>query len=72
MRFPAVNDMKNFHCGIGWWKNLTEKNIPQKPKKRRQKATKPVIIKPVDKRRTEQGFRNKLKKERMYWLFKGC
>ena len=72
MKFPAVDDMKVFHVGAGWWKNLTEK-YPQKPKrKRRQKATKPVVVKPADRRRTEQGFKNRLKKERLYWLLKGC
>ena len=71
MRFPAVDDMRNFHCGVGWYRFLGEKNIPQKTKKRKRKATKPKIIKHADGRRTEQGFKNRLKKERLYWLVRG-
>ena len=72
MIYLAVDDMKVFHVGVGWYRHLGEKNTPAKPKKKRQRrATKPVVVKQADKRRTEKGFKNRLKKERMYWLMKG-
>jgi len=73
MIYPAIDDMKNFHAGAGWYRFLGEKkNIPTKTKKKhKRRATKPVIIKPADGRRTEQGFKNRLKKERLHWLVRG-
>ena len=73
MIYPAVSDMKSFHVGAGWYRFLGEKkNIPAKTeKKRRQRATKPVIIKHADKRRTENGWKKRIAKERMKWLVRG-